>query len=127
MLRSSCQAKCSGLTADRLEREWVSRSETFRLETSLGCASVRTGVDGRFTPRADPTRTPFPDALARADKENDGWLNFDLNAMSARGAFGYWAFPRFVQNGKWWGNQKENPIREPVTVTVAKGTAPKCD
>ena len=94
---------------------------------SVDVASVRTGVDGRFTLRADPTKTPFPDALARADKENDGWLNFDLNAMSARGAFGYWAFPRFVQNGKWWGNQKENPIREPVTVTVAKGTAPKCD
>jgi hypothetical protein len=94
---------------------------------SVDVASVRTGVDGRFTLRADPTKSPFREALARADKANGGWLNFDLNAMSAGGAFGYWGFSRFVQNGAWWGNQKENPTRETVTVTVANGTAPKCD
>jgi hypothetical protein len=47
--------------------------------------------------------------------------------MSAEGAFGYWDFPRFVQNGAWWGNQKANPIRDAVTVRVAKGPAPDCD
>ena len=94
---------------------------------SVDVASVRTGVDGRFTLRADPIKTPFREALARVGKENGGRLNFDLNAMSADGAFGYRGFPRFVQNGEWWGNQKENHSREPVTVTVAKGISPKCD
>ena len=60
---------------------------------SVDVASVRTGVDGRFTLRADPTKTPFREALARADQENGGRLNFDLNAMSADGAFGYRGVP----------------------------------
>lgn len=88
--------------------------------------STRTAPDGRFTLRADPTKSPFREALARAETENGGWLNLDLDAMSADGAFGYWGFSRFVQNGAWWGNQHANPIREAVTISLAKGSA-VCD
>jgi hypothetical protein len=97
-----------------------------RVQLSVDVVSTRTTQDGRFTLRADPTKTPFREALARADKVNDGWLNLDLTAMSAEGAFGGSAFPRFVQNGAWWGNQKANPIREAVTIRLAKGSA-VCD
>jgi len=96
-------------------------------QLAVDVASTRTAPDGRFTLRADPTKTPFREALARAEQINDGWLNFNLTAMSAEGAFGYWDFPRFVQNGAWWGNQKANPIRDAVTVRVARGPAPDCD
>jgi hypothetical protein len=90
-----------------------------RGQLSVDVVSTRTRPDGRFTLRADPTKTPFREALA-AEKVNDGWLDFNLTAMSADGAFGGLDFSRFVQNGAWWGNQKANPIREAVTIRLAK-------
>jgi hypothetical protein len=92
----------------------------------VDAVSTRTTPDGRFTLRADPKKSPFREALSTAEKENGGWLNLDLNAMSADGAFGYWGLPRFVQDGAWWGNEKANPIREAVTIRLAKGSA-YCD
>lgn len=98
-----------------------------RPKLSVDVASTRTTPDGRFTLRADPTKTPFREALARAEKENGGRLNFDLTAMSAEGAFGYWSFPRFLRDGRWWGDDNPKPARHAVTVTLQDGTPPHCN
>jgi hypothetical protein len=89
-------------------------------------ASTRSTPDGRFTLRADPTKTPFREALVRAEQEDGGRLNFDLTAMSAEGAFGYGSFPRFVKDGSWWGDDNPKPAREAVTVALQDGSPSAC-
>ena len=96
-------------------------------KVSVDAVSTRTTPDGRFTLRADPTKTPFREALAKADKENGGWLNFDLAAMSAKGAFGYFGFSRFVRDGTWWGEDDPKPARQAVTVGLEDGKPHRCN
>ena len=98
-----------------------------RAQLSVDVASTRTTPDGRFTLRADPTKSPFREALARAEKENGGRLNFDLAAMSSEGAFGFSGFARFVKGGSWWGEDNQKPARHRVTVDLQEGPIPTCN
>ena len=95
---------------------------------SVSVASGQSGSDGRFTLRADPAKSPFREALARAAQQNDGWLNFDLAAVGeGLRSIGSSSFPRFVQDGKWWENQKADPRKPPLlTVSIAKDPSTNC-
>jgi hypothetical protein len=94
--------------------------------TSADVASATTGPDGRFTLRVNPAKSPFRERLAT---DREGWLNFNAYAMQEDFSEGlaFTSFSRFVRNGQWWGNAKDNPIREAITIRVAKDPAPECD
>jgi hypothetical protein len=94
--------------------------------TSADIASATTGPDGRFTLRVNPAKSPFRELLA---KDGSGRLRFELYAIQKdfSEGLGYAGFSRFVDEGQWWGNTKANPVREGVTIRVARDPAPKCD
>jgi hypothetical protein len=94
--------------------------------TSADVASVTTGPDGRFTLRVNPAKSPFRERLA---KDGERWLNFDAYAIQEdfSEVLAYTSFSRFVRDGQWWGNEKESPIREAITIRAAREPAPECD
>jgi hypothetical protein len=96
------------------------------VRTSADVASVTTGPDGRFTLRVNPAKSPFRERLA---KDSERWLNFDAYAIQEdfSEVLAFTSFSRFVRDGQWWGNEKENPIREPITIRAARDPAPECD
>ena len=87
-------------------------------------AVADTGPGGTFTLRADPTKSPFREAL-----EKNSWLNFDVYALSGAGAkvnlVGFLAFPRFVKGGRWMVGEPEQPERPtPIRIDLVKKSAP---
>jgi hypothetical protein len=83
-------------------------------------AVADTGPGGTFTLRADPTKSPFRDALRR-----NTWLNFDVNAVSGAGArvslVGFFGVSRFVKDGRWWEGEPAQPERPtPITIGLLK-------
>jgi hypothetical protein len=75
----------------------------------------RTSADGTFTLRADPTKSPFREALAK-----NQWLNFDVYAIAGADTpkyVGFSAFPRFVKDGRWLDGEPEQP-EHPAAITI---------
>ncbi|MEK6274439.1 MAG: hypothetical protein AABM30_03790 [Actinomycetota bacterium] len=103
-------------------------SEGTGSQPSVQVASGQTSADGRFTLRADPAKSPFREALARAWQQNDGWLNFDLSAIGEGvQGFGSSSFGRFVEDGRWWEHQKADPRKpQPVTLSIARDPSARC-
>jgi hypothetical protein len=81
-------------------------------QLSAEIASARSGPDGRFALRVDPTKSPF---------RGDGRYDFTLNAQikdPTRG-FAFVPFSRTAENGIWLETA-------PLAVRVSKDPAPEC-
>jgi hypothetical protein len=94
------------------------------LRLTPDAAVARTGPDGTFTLRADPTKSPFREALKR-----NPWLNFNVNALSGAGAkvnlVGFFGFSRFVKGGRWMEGEPEQPERPTsIRIDLVKKSAP---
>ena len=82
---------------------------------TVDAAVARTGPGGTFTLRADPTKSPFREALAK-----DTSLNFDVYALAGKDTprlVGFSAYSRFVKSGRWWDGEPEQPVR-PAAITI---------
>lgn len=81
-------------------------------------AAARTGPNGSFRLRADPTKSPLREALAK----NDGRLNFEVNAIAGAGIpklIGFAGFTRSAKDGRWGDGA-------PVTIQALKGAPKRC-
>jgi len=100
----------------------LSPEDTGRLIPETAVAATR--PDGTFTLRADPTKSPFREALAR-----NTWLNFDVTALSGAGAkvnmAGFYGISRFVKGGRWLDGEPEQPEQPaPIRIDLIKKSQP---
>lgn len=101
----------------------ISPDESGRRLTA-DAAVADTGPGGTFTLRADPTKSPFRQALRKNE-----WLNFDIYALSGAGArvnlVGFLGFSRFVEAGRWMEGEPERPVRPaPIKIDLVRNSGP---
>jgi hypothetical protein len=82
--------------------------------SNIEIASARSGLDGRFTLRVDPRKSPL---LASGEA-----LKFTLVAQG-NGGFRFEPFWRFSRDGRWHGDPRHGRAA-PIAVRLSKGSSP---